>query len=96
MFVDVYGLVVYMPIISLVNVVIDCHSHPSNTSLVVYNYEPQKASYPFLRVQLGDVVQVLEENAGWYRGFCVRDKHSKGVFPSSHVQLKDCTLQNPG
>lgn len=68
----------------------------SDSNSVLYNYEPQKASYPFLRLKLGDVVQVLEENTGWYRGFCVRDKHSKGVFPSSHIQLKDCTLQNPG
>ncbi len=63
---------------------------------VVYSYEPQKVTYPFLALQLGDVVQILEENAGWYRGFCVRDKHNKGIFPASHVHLKDCTLQNPG
>ncbi len=63
---------------------------------VVYSYEPQKVTYPFLRLQLGDVVQILEENAGWYRGFCIRDKHNKGIFPASHVHLKDCTLQNPG
>ena len=62
---------------------------------VVYNYEPQKV-YPFLKLQLGDIVQILEENAGWYRGFSLRDKHSKGVFPASHVHLKDCHLQNPG
>ncbi len=63
---------------------------------VVYSYEPQKVTYPFLVLQLGDVVQILEENAGWYRGFCVRDKHNKGIFPASHVHLRDCTLQNPG
>ncbi|XP_064383161.1 dedicator of cytokinesis protein 1-like [Halichondria panicea] len=64
--------------------------------VVVYSYEPQKVTYPFLRLQLGDVVQILEENAGWYRGFCIRDKHNKGIFPASHVHLKDCTLQNSG
>lgn len=66
------------------------------THAVIYSYDPQKASYPFLRLQFGDVVQILEENGGWYRGFSLRDKHSKGIFPSSHIHLKECTVKNPG
>lgn len=64
--------------------------------VVVHGYEPQKASYPFLRLQFGDVVQILEECAGWYRGFSLRDKHSKGIFPSSHITIKECSVKNPG
>ena len=75
--------------------------HPPSPSLpllpsVIYSYAPQKASYPFLRLQFGDVVQILEENGGWYRGFSLRDKHSKGIFPASHIHIKECTVRNPG
>ena len=64
-------------------------------SAVVYLYRPQKA-YPFLTLHFGDVVQILEENAGWYRGFSLHDKHTKGIFPASHVHLKDCDVRNYG
>ncbi len=72
------------------------HATRTHTHTVIYNYIPQKASYPFLFLQFGDVVQILEENGGWYRGFSLRDKHSKGIFPASHVHLKDFILRNPG
>jgi hypothetical protein len=42
------------------------------------------------------VVQILEENSGWYRGFSLHDKHTKGIFPASHVYLKDCEVRNYG
>ena len=61
----------------------------------MYAFRPQK-TYPFLTLQFGDVVQILEENGGWYRGFSMRDKHSKGIFPSSHIYLKDCDVKNIG
>lgn len=70
--------------------------HNNLNIAVVYSYEPHKATYPFLHLQFGDVVQILEENGGWYRGFAVRDKHNKGIFPSSHINVKDCNLKNPG
>lgn len=62
---------------------------------MIYSYRTHKA-YPYLNLHFGDVVQILEENAGWYRGFSLRDKHSKGIFPASHVHLKDCEVKNPG
>ena len=63
---------------------------------VIYSYEPQKVTYPFLRLHFGDVVQILEENGGWYRGFSLRDKHQKGIFPASHIHIKECRVENPG
>ena len=41
-------------------------------------------------------MQILEENARWYRGFSLHDKHNKGIFPTSHVQLKDFEVRKPG
>lgn len=63
--------------------------------LVTYSYEP-KLPYPHLSLKFGDVVHILEENAGWYRGFSLRDKHTKGVFPASHIGIKECNIVNPG
>jgi hypothetical protein len=62
---------------------------------VVYGYDP-KSTYPYLSLRFGDVVHILEENGGWYRGFSLHDKHTKGIFPSSHINIKECNLINPG
>eukprot|EP00731_Ephydatia_muelleri_P021157 Em0013g884a len=63
--------------------------------VVVYPYLSPK-SYPYLKLHFGDVVQILEENGGWYRGFSLRDKQYKGIFPASHIRLKECAVENPG
>ena len=63
---------------------------------VIYGYEPQRV-YPYLPLDLGDSVQILEENAGWYRGFLLRcNKCIKGIFPASHIHIKECSVFNPG
>lgn len=63
--------------------------------VVAYSYEP-KSTYPYLSLRFGDVVHILEENAGWYRGFSLHDKHAKGIFPASHISIKECNVINPG
>lgn len=63
--------------------------------VVIYSYEP-KSSYPYLSLRFGDVVHILEENAGWYRGFSLHDKHTKGIFPASHICIKECNVINQG
>lgn len=62
---------------------------------VIFGYSP-KATYPHVALRFGDVVQILEENGGWYRGFSLHDKHTKGIFPASHVNIKECSVVNPG
>ena len=64
-------------------------------TIVLHGYEP-KSSYPYLSLKFGEVVHILEENGGWYRGFALLDKHTKGIFPASHISIKDCEVINPG
>ncbi|XP_019859385.1 PREDICTED: dedicator of cytokinesis protein 1 isoform X1 [Amphimedon queenslandica] len=66
--------------------------------VAIYDFIPDQSdpNSPYLKLQFGDVVQILEENSGWYRGFFIRDKSLKGVFPASYVHLKDYNVINPG
>jgi hypothetical protein len=71
--------------------------HPtSNAKLGIVVWDYRRGSYPFLSLQFGETVQILEENGGWYRGFCITNKQKKGIFPASHVHLKPSRVQNPG
>ncbi|XP_019619494.1 PREDICTED: dedicator of cytokinesis protein 3-like isoform X2 [Branchiostoma belcheri] len=49
-----------------------------------------------VNLQIGETVQILEECAGWYRGFSLRNKEKKGVFPASYVHLKEVKVENIG
>ncbi|XP_065920842.1 dedicator of cytokinesis protein 1-like isoform X2 [Dysidea avara] len=63
--------------------------------VVVHTYDGPK-SYPFVSLNFGDTVQILEECGGWYRGYPLKRKNKTGIFPASHVHLKECTVTNPG
>ncbi|XP_048584524.1 dedicator of cytokinesis protein 1 isoform X2 [Nematostella vectensis] len=58
----------------------------SQIGVVIYNFNEKGAHK--LKLQLGETVQVLEENGGWYRGFSLRNKNSRGIFPISYVKLR--------
>ncbi|GAB6029592.1 hypothetical protein CHUAL_005335 [Chamberlinius hualienensis] len=45
---------------------------------------------------IGETVQVIEEFAGWFRGFPTRNKSCKGIFPASHIHIKPCEVENEG
>ncbi|GLH11491.1 SFRICE_024883 [Gryllus bimaculatus] len=49
-----------------------------------------------LPLEIGDTVQILEECAGWYRGFSTKNRSVKGIFPCSYVHLKPCKVDNEG
>ncbi|XP_012288369.1 dedicator of cytokinesis protein 3 [Orussus abietinus] len=49
-----------------------------------------------LPLEIGETVQILEECAGWYRGFSTKNRAIKGIFPSSYVHLKPCKIENEG
>lgn len=55
--------------------------------VVIYNYHG-KGMYQ-LQLQLGETVQILEESSGWYRGFSLRNKSVKGIFPMTYIYVKD-------
>lgn len=41
-----------------------------------------------LTLEIGDIVFILEECSGWYRGFCPKERSKKGIFPANYVALK--------
>ncbi|XP_045102613.1 dedicator of cytokinesis protein 3-like [Portunus trituberculatus] len=49
-----------------------------------------------LRLDVGETVQVLEECAGWYRGFSTRNRNLKGIFPAQFIHLKPFKIDNEG
>ncbi|XP_015607824.1 dedicator of cytokinesis protein 3 isoform X2 [Cephus cinctus] len=49
-----------------------------------------------LPLEIGETVQILEECAGWYRGFSTKNRAVKGIFPSSYIHLKKCKIDNEG
>ncbi|XP_061903202.1 dedicator of cytokinesis protein 3-like isoform X3 [Entelurus aequoreus] len=62
--------------------------------VVLYSF---RSSLPHtLTLELGETVFILEKCEGWFRGFSSRRSNVKGVFPSSYIHLKKCTVTNKG
>ncbi|KAK9889841.1 hypothetical protein WA026_007205 [Henosepilachna vigintioctopunctata] len=49
-----------------------------------------------LSLEIGETVQILEEYPGWYRGFSMKNRSVKGIFPQSYIHLKPCKVDNEG
>uniref|UniRef100_A0A8C7ITM7 Dedicator of cytokinesis 5 n=1 Tax=Oncorhynchus kisutch TaxID=8019 RepID=A0A8C7ITM7_ONCKI len=49
-----------------------------------------------LSLQVGDTVHILETFEGWYRGYTLRDKSRKGIFPASYIHLKEAKVEGTG
>ncbi|TKS79108.1 Dedicator of cytokinesis protein 5 [Collichthys lucidus] len=60
----------------------------------IYNYDP--SGEPELCLQVGDTVHILEKLEGWYRGYTLRKKSQKGIFPASYIHLKEATVEGTG
>ncbi|XP_066601007.1 dedicator of cytokinesis protein 3 isoform X2 [Prorops nasuta] len=63
--------------------------------VAVYNWRGDTTRYR-LPLEIGETVQILEECAGWYRGFSTKNRAVKGIFPSSYIYLKPCKIENEG
>uniref|UniRef100_A0A7N6BZU2 Dedicator of cytokinesis 5 n=1 Tax=Anabas testudineus TaxID=64144 RepID=A0A7N6BZU2_ANATE len=74
-----------------------CVSHNEIVLLftsAIYNYDP--SSEHELCLQVGDTVHILEKLEGWYRGYKLRKKSQKGIFPVSYIQLKEAIVEGIG
>ncbi|XP_068114977.1 dedicator of cytokinesis protein 1 [Hyperolius riggenbachi] len=60
----------------------------------IYNYEGRGLDE--LSLQIGDTVHILETHEGWYRGYVLRKKSKKGIFPSSYIHLKEAAIEGKG
>ncbi|XP_034292338.1 dedicator of cytokinesis protein 1 isoform X3 [Pantherophis guttatus] len=59
-----------------------------------YNYDARGPDE--LSLQIGDTMHILETHEGWYRGYTLRKKSKKGIFPSSYIQLKEAIVEGKG
>ncbi|XP_071948204.1 dedicator of cytokinesis protein 1-like isoform X2 [Antedon mediterranea] len=65
--------------------------------VVVYNFiADQDETKCELSLDVGDIVYIIEECEGWYRGYCTKNKALKGIFPKSFIQLKEATVELNG
>uniref|UniRef100_A0A8C1NSL8 Dedicator of cytokinesis 1 n=1 Tax=Cyprinus carpio TaxID=7962 RepID=A0A8C1NSL8_CYPCA len=62
--------------------------------VAIYNYDAR--SDEELSLQIGDTVHILETYEGWYRGYRLRRKSKKGVFPACYIHLKEATVEGNG
>ncbi|XP_071389833.1 dedicator of cytokinesis protein 5 isoform X1 [Centroberyx affinis] len=62
--------------------------------VAIYNYDPRGEQE--LCLQVGDTVHILETFEGWYRGYTLRDKSQRGIFPASYIHLKEATVEGIG
>uniref|UniRef100_A0AAY4ECE3 Dedicator of cytokinesis 5 n=1 Tax=Denticeps clupeoides TaxID=299321 RepID=A0AAY4ECE3_9TELE len=54
---------------------------------------PGALEEPELSLQVGDTVHILETFEGWYRGYTLRQKSEKGIFPSTYIHLKEAKVE---
>ncbi|XP_054853310.1 dedicator of cytokinesis protein 5 isoform X1 [Eublepharis macularius] len=62
--------------------------------VAIYNYDAVQDVE--LSLQVGDTVHILEMHEDWYRGYTLRNKAKKGIFPSTYIHLKEATVQDGG
>ncbi|KAM9380127.1 dedicator of cytokinesis protein 1 isoform 6-T6 [Phaethornis superciliosus] len=62
--------------------------------VALYNYEARGPDE--LSLQIGDTVHILETYEGWYRGYTLRKKSKKGIFPASYIHLKEAIVEGKG
>ncbi|BES96774.1 dedicator of cytokinesis [Nesidiocoris tenuis] len=54
--------------------------------VAIYNWKGEvKYGLP---LEIGDTLQIFEECYGWYRGYCMKNRSIKGIFPGTYVRIK--------
>ncbi|XP_041975951.1 dedicator of cytokinesis protein 4 isoform X2 [Aricia agestis] len=69
-------------------------SKSSKLAVAVYNWKGDVRSG--LPLEIGETVQILEENGGWFRGFSTKNRSAWGIFPASVVSIRPCTVKGFG
>ncbi|NWX10556.1 DOCK2 protein, partial [Caloenas nicobarica] len=49
-----------------------------------------------LPLQIGETVHILQTSEGWYRGYSLRNRAARGIFPASLIHLKAAVVQRRG
>nr|XP_049702940.1 dedicator of cytokinesis protein 3 isoform X2 [Helicoverpa armigera] len=62
--------------------------------VAVYNWKGDVRSG--LPLEIGETVQILEENGSWYRGFSTKNRSAWGIFPACVVSIRPCIVKGSG
>ncbi|XP_064360000.1 dedicator of cytokinesis protein 2-like [Dromaius novaehollandiae] len=49
-----------------------------------------------LPLQVGETVHILQASEGWYRGYSLRNRAARGIFPASLIHLKGAVVERRG
>jgi len=67
---------------------------PIKFAVAICNYSSKNGQS--LPLQLGDLVAIKESSKEWYRGFSLKNRNVWGIFPATHVHIKDYYLEQSG
>lgn len=56
---------------------------------VICDFKPRNDAAPCIPLVLGDLMEIIEENTGWYRGRKFQSSGSWGIFPANHILPKE-------
>ncbi|NWS63330.1 DOCK2 protein, partial [Chunga burmeisteri] len=60
----------------------------------VWNFP--RTSEHHLPLQIGETVHILQASEGWYRGYSLRNRAARGIFPASLIHLKGAVVERRG
>ncbi|NXD17753.1 DOCK2 protein, partial [Nothocercus nigrocapillus] len=62
--------------------------------VVLWNFP--RTNEHHLPLQIGETVHILQAAEGWYRGYSLRNRAARGIFPASLIHLKGTVVQRRG
>ncbi|NXE57469.1 DOCK2 protein, partial [Casuarius casuarius] len=67
---------------------------PVALSAALWNFP--RTNEHHLPLQVGETVHILQASEGWYRGYSLRNRAARGIFPASLIHLKGAVVQRRG
>ncbi|XP_059821727.1 dedicator of cytokinesis protein 2-like [Hypanus sabinus] len=62
--------------------------------VAVWNFIPTHECH--VPLQIGDTVHILQVFEGWYRGYSLKNRSVKGIFPASIIHVKNAAIEIRG
>ncbi|XP_078264532.1 dedicator of cytokinesis protein 2-like [Rhinoraja longicauda] len=62
--------------------------------VAVWNFQPTQECH--IPLQIGDTVHILQVFEGWYKGYSLKNRSVKGIFPASIIHIKHATVEIRG
>uniref|UniRef100_A0A8V0XT84 DOCKER domain-containing protein n=1 Tax=Gallus gallus TaxID=9031 RepID=A0A8V0XT84_CHICK len=59
-------------------------------------YRAVGANEHHLPLEVGETVHILQASEGWYRGYSLRNRAARGIFPASLIHLKGAVVERRG